>query len=178
MPLREAMVGDTRRPLLVLMASAALVLVITCANLAATILSRALSRRKEFALRAALGAGRARVVRQLLTENVVLAGAGGIAGLLTALVLDVLRDLAARACRSTPTCRSTGSTAGDRRDRAGHRVAVRRRAGGGRRSRRRSTRFATTHVGRPRVCTRDAHAECSWRGRWRCASACSSARVC
>ena len=98
MPLRDAMVGDTRRPLLVLMASAALVLVITCANLAATILSRALSRRKEFALRAALGAGRARVVRQLLTENVVLAGAGGIAGLLTALVaLDVLRDLAARA---------------------------------------------------------------------------------
>ena len=98
MPLREAMVGDTRRPLLVLMASAALVLVITCANLAATMLSRALSRRKEFALRAALGAGRARVVRQLLTESLVLACAGGLAGLLTAVaVLDVLRDLAARA---------------------------------------------------------------------------------
>jgi putative ABC transport system permease protein len=98
MPLRDAMVGDTRRPLLVLMASAVLVLIITCANLAATVLSRALSRRKEFALRAALGAGRARVVRQLLTESIVLACAGGMAGLLTAvMVLNVLRDLAARA---------------------------------------------------------------------------------
>jgi len=53
MPLRTSMVGDTRAPLLVLMASASLVLLITCANLAASLLSRALSRKKEFAVRAA-----------------------------------------------------------------------------------------------------------------------------
>jgi putative ABC transport system permease protein len=97
-PLRVALVGDTRLPLLILVASALLVLVIACANLAGAMLSRALSRRKEFAVRTALGARRGTLVRQLLAESTVLAFAGGLLGIATAFVaLHLVREVAATA---------------------------------------------------------------------------------
>jgi len=98
--LKEYVSGKLRRSLIVLWCAVGLILLIVCVNLSNLLLARAAARSKEFALRSALGAGRGRLMRQLLTESLVLAGAGAMLGL--GLAYALLRYLAHQGAIALP----------------------------------------------------------------------------
>jgi len=109
-PLRDKIVGAARPMLLVLLGACSLVLLIACANVANLLLVRATGRKREFAIRAALGAGRARVIRQLLVESVLLSLTGGVVGL--ALGFAGVRILLAMRPTGLPRIGENGSAVG------------------------------------------------------------------
>ena len=114
--LRDQIVGPIRTPLIVLLAAAASVLLIACANIANLLLARASARRGEFAIRAALGASRLQIVRQIIIESVLLSAIGGTLGLLLALggvplLINISADSIPRAAEIGINLRVLGFTA-------------------------------------------------------------------
>ena len=107
-PLQQRLTGSLEATLWVLMSAVGVVWLIGCANIANLLLARAAGRTREIALRAALGAGRVRVMRQLLTESCVLAGGAGLAGLLLASLL--VQGVVALSPANVPASTTRGST--------------------------------------------------------------------
>jgi putative ABC transport system permease protein len=109
-PLRESIVGDSRNSLRVMLGAVSLVLLIACSNVANLLLVRATARKREFAIRCALGAGRLRILRQVLTESVLLSVTGGVLGLV--LGFAGVRALLAISPADLPRLGENGSAVG------------------------------------------------------------------